>query len=116
MRLPTMIKVLPVIGVVLIGIILSACTGPADSTAEWHANRAYELYEQGRYDEAIEECNKAIELDPNMMEAYGNRTVAYKEQGKKTEAIADLETFITLTNSPEWIEMARQLIEELQSQ
>ena len=132
--------------VFLIGSILAGC-GPVTGTAEWHVAQAYELNNQGRYDEAIEECNKAIELDPNYAlayfnrgaayinkgqydlaiadcnkaieldpnnaKAYANRAYAYKLQGKKAEAIADFEKFITLTDNPQWIEMARQHIEEL---
>ncbi len=37
---------------------------------------AYKLAEQGRYDEAIEECTKAIELDSNLANAYANRALA----------------------------------------
>jgi len=89
---------------------------PAEGTAEWYADQAHELSEQGRYDEAIEACNNAIELDPNLDIAYIHRASTYERQGKKAEAIADLETLITLTSNPEWIEIARQVIEELQSQ
>ena len=133
--------------VLLVGGVLVGCVGPAKGTAEWHADQGYKLAEEGRYDEAIEECNKAIELDPNLAMAYnnrawaynekgqwdlaiadcnktieldpnlamayGNRALAYKQQGKKAEAIADFEKFITLTDNPQWIEMARQEIEEL---
>ena len=68
---------------------------------------------KGQYDLAIADLSKAIELDPSLAEAYGNRAWAYKKQGKKAEAIADFEKFITLTDNPQWIEMARQQIEEL---
>ncbi len=51
--------------VFLIGSILAGCGGATEGTAEWHADQAYELNNQGCYDEAIEECNKAIELDPS---------------------------------------------------
>ncbi len=89
---------------------------PVEGTAEWYADQAHELSEQGRYDEAIEACNKAIELDPNLDIAYIHRASTYEKQGKKAEAIADLETLITVTSNQEWIEIARQVIEELQSQ
>ncbi|MEE9399447.1 MAG: tetratricopeptide repeat protein [Dehalococcoidales bacterium] len=66
-----------------------------------------------QWDLAIADANKAIGLDPNVAITYFNRGRAYKEQGKKAEAIADFEKFITLTNNPRWIEMARKEIEEL---
>ena len=56
------------VSVLLISGILVACGVPAKGAAEWHANQAYELAKQGRYEEAIEECNKAIELDPGLAE------------------------------------------------
>ena len=113
----------------LVGSTVVGCASPAEEvtgewyadpaeevTGEWYADQAHELNEQGRYDEAIEACNKAIELDPNLDVAYIHRASTYEKQGKKAEAIADLETLITVTSNPEWIEIARQVIEELQSQ
>ena len=100
----------------LAGGTVAGCAGPAEVTAEWYADQAHELSEQGRYDEAIEAGNKAIELDPNLAMAYIHRADAYIKQGKKAEAIGDLEVFITLTDNPEWIEIARQEIEALQGQ
>ena len=61
----------------------------------------------------MEDFNEAIRLEPGYEDAYYNRGLAYKEQGKKADAIADFEKFITLTDNPQWIEMARQEIEEL---
>lgn len=161
--------------------IVTACGGPGENTAEWHANRTYELCNERRYDEAIQECNEAIELDPQYAWAYAyrgwaynwlgecgqaiedyseaielepqyawayagrgwaynwlgeyeraiedydeairldpqdadvyyNRGLAYRMLGRKDEAISDFDNFISLTDSPQWIEMARQQIEEL---
>jgi len=65
------------------------------------------------YEQPITVRNKAIELDPNLVEAYYNRGFAYEEQGEKSEAIADFEKLITLTDNPQWIEWARQQNEKL---
>jgi tetratricopeptide (TPR) repeat protein len=99
--------------VLLTANILTGCAGPSENTADWHITQADELNEQGRYDEAIEHCNKAVELEPGCADAYYNRGLAYKEQDKKAEAIADFEKFITLIDNPQWIEMARQQIEKI---
>ena len=56
---------------------------------------------------------RAIRLDPQYASAYYNRGLTYRMEGKKAEAIADLEEFITLTIDPDLIEVARQYIEEL---
>ena len=56
---------------------------------------------------------EAIKLDPNDAIACLNRGVAYKLQGNKSEAIADFEKAITLSDNPRLIEMAKQQLKEL---
>ena len=48
------------------------------------------------YDLAIDDCNKAIELDPDYAEPYSNRGAAYREKGEKDHAIADYDRAIEL--------------------
>ena len=69
----------------------------------------------GQTERGIEDLSEAIRLDPELAEAYCIRGFAYAEQGRKAEAIADFEKFISLneTDNPQWIEMAKQQIEEL---
>jgi tetratricopeptide (TPR) repeat protein len=62
---------------------------------------------------AIADCGKTIKLNPSFDAPYFNRGLAYKERGRITEAIADFEKFITLTDNPQWIEDAMQQIGEL---
>ena len=69
------------IAILLVVVLFSAntltgCVSEAEGTAEWHAEKAHKLNEQGYYDEAIEEYNKAIELNPNLAIAYVNRAWA----------------------------------------
>ena len=73
----------------------------------YYVNRVHACYEKGQSDLAIADCNKAIELDPTLASTYGVRAMAYTGLAKKTEAIADLEKFITLTDNPQLVEMAR---------
>jgi tetratricopeptide (TPR) repeat protein len=47
------------------------------------------FYDQGKYQEAIEDFNKALELDPKFAKAYNNRGNAFHVQGKYQEAIED---------------------------
>lgn len=77
-----------------------------------------EFYKQGRLDEAIEKYTEAIRVEPTFDAPYYRRGIVYAEQGKKAEAIADFEKFISLSEKgpwdrPKWIEMAKQQIEEL---
>lgn len=81
--------------------------------ANAYANRGSVYFNKGQWDRCISDCTKAIEINPNCVEAYFNRGLAYKEQGKKAEAIFDFEKVISLTHNPQWIQEARQLIEEL---
>jgi len=63
--------------------------------------------------QTLEDYDEAIRMSPQLATAYYTRGLISKEQGRKAEAIADFEKFISLTDSPQWIEMARQQIEEL---
>ena len=99
--------------VLLVGGILVGCGDGKEDTAEWRFEQGNKLYDQGRYDEAVGEYTVAILLDPEFALAYYNRGLAYEEQGKKAEAIADFEKLLTLTDNPQLREMAREQIEEL---
>ena len=59
--------------VVLTTIQLVGCV----SSAQEHLNKGTVYYDQGEFDEAIEEFTEAIELDPELATAYGNRGWAY---------------------------------------
>ena len=48
--------------------------------------------------------------------AYYNRGLALREQGKKTEAIADLKKSIELTSDPDLRKSAEQALSELGAQ
>ena len=84
--------VLLIVVSLLVIITLMAC----EHTAEWHVNQADKLYEQGRFDEVIEECNRAIELDSDLVVAYYNRGCAYGSLGEYERAIEDYDEAIGL--------------------
>ena len=81
--------------VLLVSGILVACS-PAKGTAEWYALEGGKLGEEGCYDEAIEHCSEAIQLDPNLVRAYYNRGTAYLHKGQYGLAIADYAKAIEL--------------------
>ncbi len=68
---------------------------PASPALE-NYSRGCALSSKGKYDEAIAEYTKAIELDPNFAYAYNNRGVAYKNKGQYDLAIADYNRAIEL--------------------
>jgi tetratricopeptide (TPR) repeat protein len=51
---------------------------------------------QNDLDRAIEDYNKAIQLNPNLAEAYYNRGVAYDDKGQYNEAIKDFDEAIRI--------------------
>ena len=82
--------------VALVGGVLAGCGGPAKDTAKWHIHEGNELVIQGRYDEAIEECTKAIALDSSLVKAYYWRAIAYYQITEYDLAIADYNEAIEL--------------------
>jgi tetratricopeptide (TPR) repeat protein len=58
--------------------------------------------DRGDLDQAISDCNKAIELDPECAEAYNSRGIAYVKKDNIDQAIADYNKAIALV--PEYAE------------
>ncbi len=84
------------------------------TVAKEHRNLALNHRLKDEWDDAIVEYTKAIELDNNFTSAYFERGGLYKRLGKKSEAIADFEKVVSLSNKPETVEAAQRYIEELQ--
>ena len=57
--------------------------------AETYCERGAVYFESGRYDEAILDYKKAIEMNPKFAEAFYNRGIAYYRKGQDTLAISD---------------------------
>ena len=68
-------------------------------------------YKSGKYQKAIAAYGEVIEQGQHLIKAYYNRGLAYFQLGMVTEALADLEMVLTLTDDPEIIENTRKLIE-----
>jgi Tfp pilus assembly protein PilF len=60
-------------------------------TAEAHTFLGWTLSIQGRWDEATDECRRAIEIDPQFGNPYNDIGVYLTQQGKLDEAIPWLE-------------------------
>jgi tetratricopeptide (TPR) repeat protein len=68
---------------------------PSDAPVAYLLRSAiYELYE--RYDEALADADKAIELVPNYAGAFSHRAEIYRAMGKEDLAVADIETAVKL--------------------
>jgi TolB-like protein/DNA-binding winged helix-turn-helix (wHTH) protein/Flp pilus assembly protein TadD len=86
-----------------------------------------ESYMARRYNDALGELSRIVEIEPNYANAYLYRGLTYEQQGKWKEAIADLETSAKLDDSLRSAAMlgeayalagdktrARQILNELQ--
>ena len=80
----------------LVDGILAGCGGSTEGTAEWHFDQGQIFTQQGRYNEAIEEYDEAIRLNPQYAEAYLGRGIAYGNLGKHERAIEDYDGAICL--------------------
>jgi hypothetical protein len=85
--------------IIIIGIIILSAIFPAfyalfapalfAPSATDHLNQGVALYEAGKYEQAVAEYTKAIELDPNLASAYYNRGLAYFKMKQYDLALAD---------------------------
>ncbi|GCL49493.1 tetratricopeptide repeat protein [Microcystis aeruginosa NIES-3804] len=67
--------------------------------AAWYGNRGVLYYNQQKYKLALDDYNKAIELNPNFAMAYYNRGVLYFNQKKYELALADCNKAIELNRN-----------------
>lgn len=84
----------------IVGLLLTACV---ISPAFEHANNGDLLMEKSKYNEAIDEYSKAIELDPDFPEiksklavAYNNRGTSFNDIQEWDKAIADFNMSLEL--------------------
>ncbi|MDL2284121.1 tetratricopeptide repeat protein [Oxalobacter sp. OttesenSCG-928-P03] len=64
--------------------------------AQQQLQQAFKFYQQGQLDAALECLDKAIELNPAYVEAYGHRGVLCLQLDKTELALADLNKAVEL--------------------
>ena len=67
-----------------------------DAAADAYTERGVTYHSKGDVDHAIEDYNKAIELDPGFAEAWTERGKAYHDKGEVDQAIEDYNKAIQL--------------------
>ena len=65
--------------------ISALCKG--QTTKAWYS-KCSALHNLGKYNEAVEALDKAIEIEPQYAEAWSNKSFALKALGRTTEADA----------------------------
>lgn len=79
-------------------LVASSCQFKAKLEAREHLNQGVQAYSAKKYDEAVEEFKAAVELDPELIDAYLYLATAYRIQ------------FVPLAPSPENLRRGQQAI------
>ncbi len=70
-------------------------------------------YNRGEYQQALENFNEAIALDPGYGNAYKHRALVYRESGEYARALNDLEYYLSITpEAPDALKI-KEIIEDL---
>lgn len=71
-------------------------------SADSHWLKGNYLFEEGRFEEALSEYNRALELDPQHVESYFNKGITLFYLGRYRESLITFETLISIEpNFPE---------------
>ena len=74
----------------------SAAGAPVPPAVQPILNTSFQLYQAGRYQEAITTAKKALEMDPNSADAYNNLAVSYLGLRMYDEAIQSAQQAIRI--------------------
>jgi formylglycine-generating enzyme required for sulfatase activity len=75
---------------------------------QWLRGRT--AYNQGQYEQAVQEYDFAIRLDDRNPGTVFDRGLAYARQGKTAEALADMERVLSIKSDPVWQLRVQQAI------
>jgi tetratricopeptide (TPR) repeat protein len=95
--------------VLMILINFGCATNPGDRSKNYMA-MGYEYYKKGQYDKAIVWYNRALEFNPQNLEAYVNRGNSYATKGQYNLAIADYNKAIEINPNYSIAHHARQYV------
>ena len=84
-----------------------AATFSPQLLARIYGNRGVAYRNLGQYQQAIEDFDRALVLDPTYAWAYGNRGITYRSSKNYERALADFDTAISLDDHLDWIYVAR---------
>lgn len=87
---------------VVAAIFLANGVAQANNDAEIYFNRGYNYHSSGQYELAIQNYNKAIQLNPNNSVYYKRRAYSYFELKKYEQAIKDFDKAIKISTWPDY--------------
>ena len=71
------------------------------------------LFENGKLEESLDQFDKAMSLDPQMIEAKFNRALCYQRLLIKNEAQEQFDEYVKIERDPAWLEEAKGRLEEV---
>ncbi len=83
---------------ILVVFLLVAGLSCARKTADDHFRAGTRFFADGDYDQAIDEYNKAIKIDPNHINSHLNLGEAYYQKGMYEEAKGEYKFVLSLNN------------------
>jgi serine/threonine protein kinase/Tfp pilus assembly protein PilF len=85
---------------------LEHCVARRPESSELRSQLAGRMYDMGRFDAALEECNKALTLNPDRAESYRSRVFIRLKLGQNKGLESDINRFEVLTRQlgkvPSW--------------
>ena len=73
-----------------LAVVICLCLVGCNDEVTQHSNRGIALWKKDKYDEAVAEFNKAIELDPKHAKSYYYRANVYYDCGQYGRAWDDV--------------------------
>jgi tetratricopeptide (TPR) repeat protein len=84
-----------------------------ESNEKSYANRAAVLIRQSNFDRAIENCTKALEINPLYVKALARRALCYHKMGRYKEAVIDFEACREMDDCADIVRLLQRSKEKL---
>ena len=95
------------IGILALIISSVICNVYAESPEKEFAHKGLKLYKESKFEEAIAEFSRAIEINPKYANAYMRRGICYHDTKKYDLAVADYDKAIIINPKDEWAHYER---------
>ncbi|HEX5731239.1 MAG TPA: CHAT domain-containing protein [Blastocatellia bacterium] len=93
--------------------VLRPLAADQGASAEVHNDWGACLFEQGRMEDALDEFNRALEMNPTMPEALFNRAISYQKLQLRDVARDELQPLVKAERDPGWAKDIEQRLEAI---